>query len=84
MYPNEKNIIVMPITKRMEIIMESKFVSFHGITLIIRKVVERKAFMANAKRQFHVSQCGEHDCSAENKNRDCYGCPSLSHFMDKL
>ena len=30
-------------------------------------MVERKAFLANLKHQYYVSQCGEHDCSAHNK-----------------
>ena len=34
-------------------------------------MVEGKAFIANAKHQFRVSQWGEHDCSAHNdKNVD--------------
>ena len=48
-------------------------------------MVERKAFLANAKHQYRVHQCGEHDCSANNKkNGDYNKCPSLSHFMDEL
>ena len=44
-------------------------------------MVERKAILAN--NQYCVSQYGEHDCSASNKNnRDYYGDPSLSYFMD--
>ena len=35
--------------------------------------MERKAFLAYPKHQYHVSQCGEHGCSANNKmNRDYY------------
>ena len=30
-------------------------------------MVERKAFLANPKHQYDVSQRGEHDCSAHNK-----------------
>ena len=41
MYPNVENMIIVPITKRMEIITLSKFVSFHRWTLIIRKMVEK-------------------------------------------
>ena len=61
------------------------FASFRGWTLIIKKMVERKASLANPKHQHHVSQCGEHDCSANKKNiRDYYEYPSLSHFWDEL
>ena len=45
---------------------------------------ERKAFLANPKNQYRVSQQGEHDSSANNKrNGDYYGYLGLSHFMDK-
>ena len=48
-------------------------------------MVERKAFPANQKHQYCVSQRGEHDCSAHNKkNGDYYDYPSLSHFTDEL
>ena len=46
--------------------------------------MERKAFFANPKDQYHVSQYGEHDCSAhKKKNIDYYEYPSLTHFTDK-
>ena len=48
-------------------------------------MVERKAFLANLKQQYHVSQWGGHDCSANNqKNRFYYEYPSLTHFIDEL
>ena len=48
-------------------------------------MVERKALFANPKHQYRVSQCGEHNYSANNKkNKDYYEHPSLSHFMDEL
>ena len=44
----------------------------------------KKAFLANPKHQYHVSQCGECDCSVCNeKNRDYYRYPSLTHFTDE-
>ena len=47
-------------------------------------MAERKAFFANPKLQYCVSQRGKHDCSADNeKNRDYYEYPSLSHYMDE-
>ena len=46
--------------------------------------MERKAFIANPKNQCHVSQYGEHDCSAHNKkNGNYYDFQSLTHFKDK-
>ena len=48
-------------------------------------MVKRKAFLANQKHEYRVSQCREHDCNANNKKiRDYYKYPSLSHFMDEL
>ena len=47
-------------------------------------MMERKAFFEIPKHEYYVPQCGEHDCSANNKkNGDYYGDPSLSHFMDE-
>ena len=47
-------------------------------------MVERKAFRANPKHQYHLSQFGEHYCGAHNeKNRDYIEYPSLSHFTDE-
>ena len=52
--------------------------SFHEWTLIISKMVEWKAFLANPKHQYHVSQWEDHDCSADKKkNNDYYGNPSF-------
>ena len=45
-------------------------------------MVPKKSFQANPKHQYYVSQCGEHDCSAQNKkNGDCYEYQSLSPLM---
>ena len=47
-------------------------------------MVERKVFLANPKRQYGLSQCGEHSCSAHNeKNEDYNEYPSLSYFTEK-
>ena len=55
------------------------------MNLIIRKMVEGKAFLPNQTDQYRVSQRGEHGCSADNKkNGDNYEYPSLTHFMDEF
>ena len=47
-------------------------------------MAKRKAFLANAKHQYRISQCGEHDFSAHNKKiEDYYECPSLTHVTDE-
>ena len=48
-------------------------------------MVERKAFLANPKHQFFVSQTREHDCNAQSQKNGGYNKdPSLTHLMDKL
>ena len=46
------------------------FTSLHGWTLIIREMVEWKAFLANSKHQYHVSREEEYDCCAYNKGME--------------
>ena len=41
-------------------------------TSVIRKMVERKALLASLKHQYHVSQCGERGCSANNNRNGDY------------
>ena len=71
--------------KEWRLLWESKFDSFHEWTLVTRKMVERKAFLANSKDQYLVSLCGEHVCSLHNKkNGDYNEYQSLSHFTIEL
>ena len=58
---------LVPITKRMEIIMSIQVCLISRMNFHYKENGGKKAFLANAKHQFHVSQCGEHDCSANNK-----------------
>ena len=82
-YPNVENMIVVPLIKKWRLLQVSKFVSFHRYALVIRKMLERKAFLANPKHQYRVSQQGKHDCYAHNKkNGDYYEYPGLSLFTD--
>ena len=68
----------------MRLLWESKFDSFHEWTLIISKIVGRKAFLANLEHQYHVSQGGECDISAHSYRKGNYNAySSLSHFTDK-
>ena len=62
-YLKEENMIVVPITKRMEIIMSIQ------VCLISRmnfdyKDNSGKGFLTSPKHQYGVSEWGEHDCSA--------------------
>ena len=71
--------------KGWRLLWESKFVLFDGWTLVLWKVVERKAFLAKPKYQYHVSQWRKRDCSPQSqKNGDYYGNRNLSHLMDEL
>ena len=46
-------------------------------------MMERKAFLANPKYQYRVSQCREHDCNANSKKSgDNYKYPGLYDFVD--
>ena len=46
---------------------------------------EEKAFLVNLKHQDGVSQGGEHDYGANNKNNGYgYRYPSFSHFTNEL
>ena len=83
-YLNEKNIIFVPITKRMEIIMSIEAYLISQINFDYEENDGKKAFPTNLKHQDRVSQWGEHDCCPKNKNRDYYEYPSLSYFMNEL
>ena len=75
-----QNMILVPITKRMDIIMSIYVGLISWINLMIRKMVERKAFLTKSKHQYCTSQWGEHDCSAHNKKYgDYFENPSLNH-----
>ena len=69
----------------MEIIMGIQVCLFSRMNFEFKEMVERRAFLANLKHQYRVSQYGEHGWSANNKkNRDYYEYPSLYIFTDEL
>ena len=86
MYPNKEDKIVVPITKKNGDYYEYPSLSpFTGEHQLQRKMVETKACPTNPKHQHRVSQCGEHDCRANNKkNGNNYKYPSLSYSIDEL
>ena len=85
MYPNKENMIVMPITKRIEVVMIIQVCLISRMNIDYKENEGKKASLANPKHQCRVSQCAEHDCCANNKkNGDCYAYPNLSHFKDEL
>ena len=82
MYPNVENMTVMPITKRMEIVISIQDCPISWMNFY-KKNGGKKILLANPKHQYCVSQCGEHCCHANNKkNRYYYEYPSLSQFTD--
>ena len=85
MYPNVENMIVVPITKRKEIIMNIQVCLISFMNFDYEKNGGKNAPFANPKHQYHVSQCEEHDCRANTKKYGDY-CeyPSLSNFTDEL
>ena len=85
MYPNVENMIVMRIIRRIEIVISIQLYLISWINFDYMENGGKYAFLANPKHQNRVSECGKHDCSANNKkNRDYYVYPSLSHFTDEL
>ena len=77
--------IVVPITKRKEIVMSIHVCLISWMNFNCRESGGKKAFLANPKHQYLVSQYKEHDCHAKNKkNGDYYEYPSFSRFMDEL
>ena len=77
--------IVMPKTKRMEIIMNIQVCLISQMNFDYKENAGKKALLANPKCQYHVSQYGEHYCHAKNKkNGYYYEYPSLTHLMDEL
>ena len=84
LHHNDGNMIVVPITKRMEIIISVQGCLFLQMTFDYKENGRKKAFLANPMHQYRVSQYGEHDCRANNKmNGDYYMYPSLSPFLNK-
>ena len=84
LYPVD-NMIALPITKRMEIVIGTQHCLISRINFDYKENSGRKAFFANPMHQYRVSQCGEHDCHANNKkNGDYYVYQRLSHFTDEL
>ena len=51
--------------KGIEIIMRIQVLLFSRMNFDYRENMERKAFLAKPKCQYRVSQCGEHDSSAQ-------------------
>ena len=54
-YPNVENMIVMPITKRMEIIMSIQVCLISWMNFDYKENGGKKAFLANPKLEYHVS-----------------------------
>ena len=54
--------IVVPKTKILKIIMSIHVYLISQMNFNHKEIVERKAFLANPKHQYCLSQYGEHDC----------------------
>ena len=77
--------IAKPITKRMENVIGIQLCLVSLMNFDYKENGGKRALLANPKHQCHVSQCGEHDCSTNNKkNGDYYEYPSLSPFSNEL
>ena len=72
MYPNVEDLIVASIAKTMEIIMCILVCLISWMNFDYTKNGGKKAFLANPKHQYHVSQCGDNDCQTNNKRNGDY------------
>ena len=72
MSPNVENIIVIAITKRMEIVISIQVSRISRMNFDYKKNGGKKIFYCKSKHEDRVSQCGEHDCSANDKNNEDY------------
>ena len=62
--------IVVPITKKMEIVMSIQVCLISRMNFGYTKNGGKKAFPINPKHQHRVSHCGEHDCNANIKRME--------------
>ena len=69
-----ENMIVMPLTKRMEIVVGIQGCLFSWMNFDYKENGGKKAFLANLKHQYRGSQCGKHNCSANNKKMEIIMC----------
>ena len=78
-YPSVENMIAMPITKGMEIIISIQVCPISRMNFDYKENAGKKALLANPKHQYRVSQCGEHYYRAKNKKNEYYY--ELSKFV---
>ena len=77
-YPNVENVIVQPITKRIDIFLSIQVCLTSRMNFDYKENGGKKTFFANPKQQYRVSQCGEHHCRANSKkNRYYYEYPNF-------
>ena len=82
MYPNEVNMIVVPTTKRTEIVTGIQVCFISQTNFNYKESGERKAFITT--NFVYPNEPNMIIVLNKKKNRDCYEYPSLSHFMDEL
>ena len=66
MYPKEENMIIMPITVRMEIVMSIQVCLILLMNFNYEENGGKKPLHVNPKHQYREPQCLEHDCRANN------------------
>ena len=71
-YPNAENIIVVPITKRINITMSVQVCLTSRMNFNYKENGGKKAILANPKHQYRVSRSGDHYCHANNKKNRYY------------
>ena len=85
MYPNMGNLIVVPIMKKMDIIQSIQVCLISQMKFDYKENGGKRNFLINPKHQDRVSQCREHDSSAnKKKNRDYYEHIGFPYFINEL
>ena len=68
--PNVENMIVVPITKRIKIVMSIQVSLISRMDFDYEENGAKKALLANPKHPYCVPYYGEHDCNAKNKRME--------------
>ena len=71
-YPNEDNMILVPITKRMEIVISIQVCIISWMNFDYEENVGKKAFLGKPIHQYRVSQREKHDWSVNNRKNEDY------------
>ena len=86
MYPNEENMILVPITKRMENILSIQvcFISWMNFNYKENSGKKKLFLQIQSINIVYPNEVNLILVPNNKKNKDCYAYPSSSHFTEKL